>query len=70
MSNKDSKRLFERFYRIKNEKTIDIGGTGLGLWISQAIANHMNGSIAFKSQESVGSEFTLTLPFIKEKGKK
>ncbi|MEI6040197.1 MAG: ATP-binding protein [Candidatus Berkelbacteria bacterium] len=67
MSKEDQKRLFERFYRIKNEKTADISGTGLGLWISKAIAKRMNGDIEVKSQENVGSEFTLVLPFIKEK---
>lgn len=63
----DTKRLFERFYRIKNEKTMNISGTGLGLWITKAISKRMNGNIVVKSQENIGSEFSVILPFIKDK---
>lgn len=66
MSEADSRRLFEKFYRIKNEKTADIPGTGLGLWIAKEIAKRMNGEITFTSKENVGSEFSLILPIIKE----
>lgn len=69
ISQSDAKRLFERFYRIKNEKTMNISGTGLGLWIAGAIAKHMNGNISFKTRENEGSEFTLTLPIIRERNK-
>lgn len=66
MSPADMKRLFERFYRIKNEKTMDISGTGLGLWIAKAIAKHMNGDIKPESKENIGSTFKIIFPFIKE----
>jgi len=66
MSAADMKRLFERFYRIKNEKTMDISGTGLGLWIARAIAKHMNGDITVTSKENAGSTFNIIFPFIKE----
>lgn len=66
MSAEDSSRLFERFYRIKNEKTADISGTGLGLWISLAIAKRMNGNITFITKENTGTTFTIVMPFIKE----
>jgi len=67
MSPEDRKHLFEKFYRIKNEKTADIPGTGLGLWIAREIVRKMNGEIYVDSMENVGSQFTISIPFMKEK---
>lgn len=69
MSPEDRKHLFEKFYRIKNEKTMDIPGTGLGLWITRELVHRMNGEIYVDSMENVGSQFTIVFPIIKE-GKK
>lgn len=69
MSPEDRKRLFEKFYRIQNEKTMDIPGTGLGLWITRELIHRMNGEIYVDSMENVGSQFTIVFPIIKE-GKK
>lgn len=55
------KNLFSKFYRVKNEKTEKISGTGLGLWISREIARKMEGDIEVESIEGVGSHFTLKL---------
>jgi len=66
MSEQDTKRVFEKFYRIKNEKTMNVPGTGLGLWIAREIMRHMNGEIDFVSIEGKGSEFFLTLPIIED----
>lgn len=67
MNEKDRKQLFTKFYRIKNEKTANISGTGLGLWLSKQMAKHQSGDITVASTENVGSEFSIILPFIKEK---
>lgn len=67
ISREDMKNLFKKFYRIQNEKTADISGTGLGLWISREIANRMNGVITVESKEGIGSAFTVTFPIMKEK---
>jgi len=56
------KELFSKFYRVVNEKTQRIQGTGLGLWISREIARKMKGDITVESIEGVGSHFTLKLP--------
>ncbi len=69
MSPEDRKRLFEKFYRIQNEKTMDVPGTGLGLWITRELIHRMNGEIYVDSMENVGSQFTIVFPLIKE-GKK
>lgn len=62
----DTKRLFEKFYRIKNEKTMNVPGTGLGLWIAREIMHKMNGDIDFISIEGKGSEFSVYLPIIED----
>lgn len=67
MSSHDQKGLFTQFYRIKNEKTVDIPGTGLGLWIAREIIRKMNGKIIIDSTENVGSTFTIQLPYMKDK---
>lgn len=66
MNEADRKNLFTKFYRIKNEKTVDIPGTGLGLWIAREIIRKMNGDILVESIENVGSKFTIVMPYMKE----
>ena len=66
MSAKDRERLFEKFYRVQNEKTKDISGTGLGLWIVKQIVELMNGTIMVDSMENVGTQVTLQFPVIKK----
>jgi signal transduction histidine kinase len=61
ISAENLKNLFAKFYRIKNDKTISIAGTGLGLWISREIARKMDGDINVESIEGVGSHFILKL---------
>jgi signal transduction histidine kinase len=54
-------RLFQRFYRARNEDTRDIAGTGLGLWIVKQYIEHMGGTIAVASEKGKGTTFTVTL---------
>ena len=62
MSTKERERLFQRFYRVKNEKTKGIGGTGLGLWIIKQYIEKMGGKISVDSLEGSGTEFIVELP--------
>lgn len=62
MSAKERDRLFSRFYRVRNDKTKSIGGTGLGLWIIKQYTEKMGGKIYVDSLEGVGTEFTVELP--------
>jgi signal transduction histidine kinase len=55
-------RVFERFYRVKNEKTRYISGTGLGLPIVKELLEKMGGTIRVKSTRDKGSTFTVGLP--------
>lgn len=58
----DIDNIFKRFYRIKNEKTRYIIGTGLGLPIVKSIIEAHNGYIEVESQEGKGSTFSVFLP--------
>lgn len=65
ISAQNQKRLFEKFYRVKTKETADISGTGLGLWISEALTEKMGGEIFIESIEGIGSKFTISFPLIK-----
>jgi len=53
---KDQGKLFKMFGSIKNaEKNINPNGIGLGLVISQLIAEKFGGEISFKSKFGVGT---------------
>ncbi len=65
MSAKDRERLFQKFYRVQNDQTKTIAGTGLGLWITKQIVELMKGSIAVDSIENVGTQITLNFPIVK-----
>jgi signal transduction histidine kinase len=62
MTSEESDRLFQRFYRVKNDSTQGIPGTGLGLWIIKQYITLMNGKITVNSIVGVGTEFTVELP--------
>jgi signal transduction histidine kinase len=59
MSAKSREGLFQKFYRIRNEKTQKISGTGLGLWITKQLVELMNGRISIDSIEDVGTQISL-----------
>ena len=55
-------KIFDRFYRVKNEKTRYITGTGLGLPIVKGLLDSMGGSISLQSTPGKGTTFTVLLP--------
>ena len=55
-------KIFERFYRVKNEKTRFITGTGLGLPIVKGLVDSMGGMISVESEPGKGSTFEVLLP--------
>jgi two-component system phosphate regulon sensor histidine kinase PhoR len=55
-------RLFERFYRVDNARSRELGGTGLGLSIVKHLASSLGGSVAVSSQVSSGTVFTVKIP--------
>ena len=58
--------IFERFYRVKDEKTRYITGTGLGLPIVKELTNSLGGLVDVESNPGQGSTFTVLLP-VKQK---
>jgi signal transduction histidine kinase len=61
------KMIFEKFYRIKNDKTRHIVGTGLGLSIVKGLVDAMDGEITVESAPDHGSVFTVYLPIAKDR---
>lgn len=58
----DTENLFTEFVRIKNEKTRNISGSGLGLSIVKKVVELYHGTIKVESTPDVGTVFTIRLP--------
>lgn len=65
ISQDDQKQVFKPFIQIRNDYTRSIGGTGLGLTISNSLAELMGGEITLKSTIGHGSAFTFKLMLAK-----
>ncbi len=59
-------KIFEKFYRVKTEKTRMVTGTGLGLPIVKGLVDDLGGKIIVESVEDQGTTFTVNLPLPKE----
>ena len=57
--------IFNRFYRIDNERTKDLMSTGLGLAIAKELVHAHEGSITVSSIEQEGTCFSIRLPVLK-----
>jgi two-component system phosphate regulon sensor histidine kinase PhoR len=55
-------KIFERFYRVKDDKTRYITGTGLGLPIVKGLLDSIGGIIDVESEFGKGSVFTVLIP--------
>jgi len=55
-------KVFDEFYRIKNEVTLDIPGTGLGLSLVKRLVELHQGQIEAQSTPGAGSVFTVRIP--------
>ncbi|MDB5160132.1 MAG: putative sensor protein [Candidatus Saccharibacteria bacterium] len=60
----DVPHLFQKFYRVDNADRQQIGGTGLGLYLSRRLAEAMQGRLYLESVHGQGSTFFLELPRI------
>jgi PAS domain S-box-containing protein len=56
------KHIFEKFYRYDNSATREVGGTGLGLFITRSIVEMFGGKIWLESQANKGTKFYFTIP--------
>lgn len=58
----DQAFLFTRFYRVSIERTIDVRGAGLGLYVAKAIVEGHGGEIWVESELGQGSTFGFSVP--------
>ncbi|CAM3294517.1 HAMP domain-containing sensor histidine kinase [Filibacter tadaridae] len=55
-------RIFDRFYRVDDSRTQEIGGTGLGLSIVQQVVKLHGGTIEVMRNKEKGTTFIVELP--------
>lgn len=58
----DLPHLFQKFYRVDNSDTREIGGTGLGLYLARHLTEALGGHLNVTSVYGEGSTFTVDLP--------
>lgn len=56
--------IFDRFRRVGGDKSIKVGGLGLGLSISKAYVEMLGGKITLESKIGEGSIFSFTIPLV------
>jgi signal transduction histidine kinase len=60
ISDIDKKRVFEKFYRVGEEKTRSQPGSGLGLYLVKKITEIHNGKVSVSDNSPQGTKFILT----------
>ena len=58
----DQPHIFERFYRVRKDRSRDAGGTGLGLSIVKHTVQAHGGSVTVQSSPGSGATFFMNLP--------
>jgi signal transduction histidine kinase len=66
MDEADVQNVFTKFYRGKNPATINIKGSGLGLYLVKYFVELHNGQISVESELGKGSIFTVRLPLVED----
>lgn len=62
VSPEDTGHIFQKFYRVDNSQTRQIGGTGLGLYLVKQRVEAMDGRVWVESAFGDGSTFFVSLP--------
>ncbi|HCL99410.1 TPA: hypothetical protein DHW59_00555 [candidate division CPR2 bacterium] len=58
----DQKHIFQKFYQVADYETREVGGTGLGLYITRSMVEMNGGKIWVESKKGQGSKFFFTIP--------
>jgi signal transduction histidine kinase len=65
MNEKTLHTIFQKFERANNANSVNISGTGLGLYVALKMAEAMGGDITAHSEgDSKGSRFTIEMPLV------
>jgi len=62
ISQRDQARVFERFFRVDQARSREMGGTGLGLAIVKHLAHAFGGNVQLTSKLGEGSTFQVRIP--------
>jgi PAS domain S-box-containing protein len=62
ITQEDQRHVFEHFYRADQARSVDTGGSGLGLPITRKIVEGHKGRVHMESEHGKGSTFTIVLP--------
>ncbi|MCG8483639.1 MAG: ATP-binding protein, partial [Clostridia bacterium] len=62
ISQKDVKRIFDRFYKVEEARNKDTGGSGLGLALVKKIVDMHNGKIDVSSELGKGTKIRICIP--------
>lgn len=58
----DQAKIFGKLFRAENARTLNVEGTGLGLFIVKKVIEKLGGHVWFDSVESVGTTFYVVAP--------
>ncbi|MGE0173087.1 MAG: ATP-binding protein [Oligoflexales bacterium] len=58
----EEKRIFEKFYRIKDDQVYQIKGHGLGLYLSRYFAGLINSAVDVEPHSGIGATFFVRIP--------
>ncbi len=54
-------KIFEKFYRIKNEEIYRVRGSGMGLYLARYFTRQLGGELTLKSKLQEGAEFCIRI---------
>ena len=58
----DLPHIFERFYQARNQESLNVGGSGIGLNLATELVNLHHGTITVNNVDPDGVEFTMQFP--------
>jgi PAS domain S-box-containing protein len=65
LSREELSKLFQKFARADRKEVREVGGTGLGLYITKSLVEMQGGRVWAESEPGRGSRFSFSLPVVK-----